>query len=224
MPQRPPQIDSAEPVEFAVDNGGTVWHSPRPLEVAATVTILRKPAADGRVELATLNTLEPDFGADGWELAGDVTLTFVRRPTAGRVEVVAPTVTFHGDAELVGRVLRRVGIPALRDQIAEKLPWASKCVTGRTWSDDVRIPRPGRRGRPLYHFADWASRYVDALEVAPDRPTALLLERYPGVTEWTLRGWLKRARSEGLLSEAAPGVAGGQLTDRCRRVLAGQEG
>jgi hypothetical protein len=72
----------------------------------------------------------------------------------------------------------------------------------------------------LSHYAEIAKLYV-AYEYDWSRMRdELVRQGRPGPSESTLRRWVFKARETGLLSEApAPGHAGGQLTDRARRIL-----
>jgi hypothetical protein len=86
----------------------------------------------------------------------------------------------------------------------------------RPKDDFTRVPRPGRRGRSDLSYARWAAHYVK-LEGRPKR--LQVLARQHKVKEQTARDILYQARRRGLLTEAPPGKAGGELTDKARKIL-----
>jgi hypothetical protein len=86
----------------------------------------------------------------------------------------------------------------------------------RPKDDFTRVPRPGRRGRSDLSYARWAAHYVK-LEGRPKR--LQVLARQHKVKEQAARDILYQARRRGLLTTAPPGKAGGELTDKARKVL-----
>jgi len=96
-----------------------------------------------------------------------------------------------------------------------------KMFDEEAWSDPfARQPRPGRRGRPDWHYALWSRRYVTALKKNPRKPVALLSDTYPGHSPETIRSYLNKARNRGLLTDPPKnGVPGGRLTKRCQLLL-----
>ena len=84
----------------------------------------------------------------------------------------------------------------------------------------LQRPRPGRKGRPDWEYALWASRYVSACEQDAGRPVALLVERFPGHSEAMLRAIVYKARKRELLTDPPQrGRAGGVLTALAVRLL-----
>jgi hypothetical protein len=89
---------------------------------------------------------------------------------------------------------------------------------GRALLAEVAIPKPGRGREPVF-YAKWAAEYERAQEVTPRTPIKTLLEDWPDETEESIRSYLNRARSRGLLTAAEPGRAGGKLTAKAKRIL-----
>jgi len=77
--------------------------------------------------------------------------------------------------------------------------------------------RPGRRGRPDLYYAELAKQYVDLLAESstPTKDLAQRLNYSPSST----RDLLHQARRRGLLSSPATGLAGGELTEKAKRLL-----
>lgn len=140
-------------------------------------------------------------------------------PTVTRVEVVNP------DGALTRRYLRGVGLGQVVDEVGRVLAdWSVSRRLGDTWRREVH--RPGRAGRPDVHYAEWARRYVEALEVSRSPIKHIVNDdRAKGDhrTEQEVRAKVNRARDRGLLTRPPKGRAGGELTDRCRRLLSGEE-
>jgi hypothetical protein len=140
---------------------------------------------------------------------------------------VAPTDDGDPEAAADTTVAKRLGLGELEraTRSAFASPFAG-FVFPREWLDAIEReefrPRPGR-GRARHRYAEWARRYVDALERDPRAPIALLSKEWPDETEESLRGFLTRARKLGLLTQAPPGKPGGKLTDKARVLLAEEE-
>ena len=210
----------------AGDGHGVTWVRGASFRLEGTIGLWRRTGSP--VQYATTNDVPVDdstHAATGWVQLADVTLSFERRwlPGTSKHEVRLAELRIQpvDDGDLPTDILTRLRLGRLRARMVERLPWASKILTESSWSDDVRVPRPGCRGRPLFHFAEWAERYVDALESNPMNPVAQLVTQH-GKRPGTIRSWLQRAEDEGLLdrSDIGPGVAGGRLTERCLQVLA----
>jgi hypothetical protein len=118
------------------------------------------------------------------------------------------------------RQLRRLGFGGV---VEEAFGWFLQMpdLFGEPWLQRPR--RPGRAGTDDSVYAEWAGRYVDALEVDPRRPVQHLIEDAAGagehITASKVRAYLNRARARGLLTDAPPGQPGGELTDKARDLL-----
>lgn len=210
----------------AGDRHGVIWVRGASFRLEGTIGFWRRTGSP--VQYATTNDVPVDdsrHAATGWIQLADVTLSFERRWRPGKgdheVRLAELRIVPVDEGDLPTDIVTRLRLGQLRARMVERLPWASKILTDSSWSDDVRVPRPGRRGRPLFHFAEWAERYVDALKSNPTNPVAQLVAQH-GEPPGTIRSWLQRAEDEGLLdrSDNGPGVAGGRLTERCLQVLA----
>ena len=85
--------------------------------------------------------------------------------------------------------------------------------------------QPGRRGLPLAELALLVQRYLAACEKTTQPMELLLTHEYHGLTKDVLNGRLKQAAKKDLIVRTGTkSRAGGEMTDRCRRVLAGEEG
>jgi hypothetical protein len=87
-------------------------------------------------------------------------------------------------------------------------------------SEFNEVRHPGRRGRDDSFYAQVAARYVHHLTSTDQAPTAALADEMT-VSVSSVRGLLYEARRRGLLTDAPPGRAGGQLTDKARGLLHG---
>ena len=83
----------------------------------------------------------------------------------------------------------------------------------------VDMRRRGRRGRDDSELAELAAAYVRCLIADRHKPMVLLSDE-TGLDPSQLRGLLTQARRRGLLTAAAPGVPGGALTAKGRRLTA----
>lgn len=126
-------------------------------------------------------------------------------------------------AQISARILRTLGFGGVSRSASELLlkhPSIAKHL-GEQWGRPVK--QPGRGGREDAQYAQWASQYVNALAVAPRRPVAWLIqqaaERGEHVTRGEIAARLTVARERLLLTEAPPGRAGGELTDKAQRLL-----
>lgn len=125
--------------------------------------------------------------------------------------------------EVGARQLRRMGYGAV---VRELHAWLDEPLVtaylGEAWVR-YRPVRPGRGGTDDQVYATWARRYVDALDADPRRPVRHLVEeeKVAGrhVTASQVRAYLNRARNRGFLTDAPPGLPGGELTDLGRQVL-----
>lgn len=154
-------------------------------------------------------------------------LVRLRLEHGGGGEPVRTQFEVHDRAgELTTRWLRRLGQAAALERVDRALEdWAVGQFLGAEWR--ATVARPGRRGRPDRFYAEWAHRYVTALEEGGD-PVRRLVEQEAAegrhTTEKAVRAYLYQARQRDLLTPAPPGKAGGELTDNGRAVLGGGRG
>lgn len=83
-------------------------------------------------------------------------------------------------------------------------------------------PRPGAAGRGHRHYAVIAARYVDLLSHGEAKPVEALAEQL-GCGKKSASNYLTLARNKGLLTRLGRGIAGGELTDKARALLAQKE-
>ena len=82
------------------------------------------------------------------------------------------------------------------------------------------VPRPGAAGRNERDYAALARLYVGLL--GEKKPTEALA-RQVGVSPKTASNLLYKAREKGMLTPTVRGKAGGELTDKAKRLLAGEK-
>lgn len=80
--------------------------------------------------------------------------------------------------------------------------------------------RPGAAGRGDKHYAEIAAKYVKALKL--QHPVEAVAEA-TGMSPKAVRNVLYKARERDLLTSVGQGRAGGKLTDKAERLLAGEE-
>lgn len=126
----------------------------------------------------------------------------------------------HG-AELTARHLRKVGMLGIAAPVLDD--WAVGNFLGSAWSRSAK--NPGRAGRSDAFYAEWAQRYVSALEEDPARPVDRIVsaELAAGghATHAQVKAYVARARARDMLTAASPGKPGGRLTSKARRLLDG---
>ena len=135
------------------------------------------------------------------------------------------------DPGVTTRMLRRIPLDELRlaawKHVRKTIAvgpgaWSRTNVYFRGWARDVEtVPRPGRAGRADLAYAQAASAYVKAL--VGKTPTKTLAADM-ALSESQVRNVLHEARRRDLLTAAPRGRAGGELTEKARRVLAEAEG
>lgn len=89
--------------------------------------------------------------------------------------------------------------------------------------DEPQNRRPGRAGYGDFFYAQWAERYAYAAGQTR-KPIQLLVQQSPRPAGRTfediyIRDLIRDARKRNLLTKASPGVAGGELTAKARRIL-----
>ena len=140
------------------------------------------------------------------------------------------------DGGVTARLLRRVPVGALLDRARQELTdihadaadFADQhpdTSAARAISDAALsfASRPGRRGRPDVQFAQLADAYVRALGTGRPSPVQMVAQALY-ISPDTARNALHEARRRGLLTRPPPGRAGGQLTDKARRLLEASHG
>jgi hypothetical protein len=88
-----------------------------------------------------------------------------------------------------------------------------------TASPRSEASRRGRPPRPDEELIPIAAAYADAVRRGEDHPRAALVKQLK-LSGATIRDRIHRARQRGLLTDARPGVPGGELTVRGRALLA----
>ncbi len=159
--------------------------------------------------------------ADGWRVRVHLELRNGEVVATG-YEVTSQT----GEPIRKAPVLHRMGLGLVGERIVGDIKLGAQVGNAFAgWVDSfLAFPRVGRARRPDRPYAVWAQRYVEAQEADPRRPLAWLVDRY-GVeaggteTEAGIRAKLTQARRRGLLTSAPSGRAGGELTDKARRLL-----
>lgn len=128
--------------------------------------------------------------------------------------------------EVTARLLRQIPLGELasmarrRPQVTYEREQSDMLVQELRFERE-QAPRPGRRGRSdRYYYADLAVRYEQWIETG--RPLRVLADDVY-LSEPGLRTALRTARDRGMLTEAARGRAGGQATEKARKLLE-QEG
>lgn len=79
--------------------------------------------------------------------------------------------------------------------------------------------QPGRRRQPDEFYAAVAAAYVQALEAGSRSPARDIADAR-SYSRSMVNNWIHEARRRDLLTEAPPGRAGGELTERARALLA----
>lgn len=135
---------------------------------------------------------------------------------------VAPAALSAPKNGLTTDVLRAIRIG---DLYARARGWLSLGPPHGPWfgtdpSEFNEVRHPGRRGRDDSFYAQVAARYVHLLTSTDHAPAVGLADEMT-VSVSSVRGLLHEARRRDLLTHAPPGRAGGQLTDKARRLLDG---
>lgn len=147
------------------------------------------------------------------------------RPGEDGPEVAGLELSASAEGQVSAAILRRLGLDALNRARERVLQYDETLqgLAGGQWSRRGR--RPGRAGQPDVFYAQWARRYVSALEVAPRAPLQHLIaaEESEGrfATTAQLRGLITRARKRGMLTPPPLGLPGGELTEKAKMLLGG---
>jgi hypothetical protein len=128
--------------------------------------------------------------------------SFPRRGIAATVVRGVPFDALRTEARVMARLPPTVGLGLRPDQLGPSR------VSAQSPYDDL-------------FFAQWAARYVNEQQRG-HKPVVVLAEAHC-LSPATIRNYLQQARDRGLLTEAPPGRAGGDLTDKARDLLRDQE-
>ena len=115
------------------------------------------------------------------------------------------------------------GVPLTRQDGSTapfEMPGLHKFAAVR-WSD---FKRPGRAGRSDLEYASLAREYVDETRVAGGRGAARRVANRHNLSVSQVRNLLYEAKRRKLKTGAAPGVAGGKLTEKALALLDGKMG
>jgi hypothetical protein len=156
----------------------------------------------------------------------DAELKIVVKATDGAIAPHQITIEMPDGSALPASLFIRLRLTPVFDQMSRDfdspvINYQLGMFDSARWDEPfLQRPRPGRKGRPDWEYALWASRYVSACEQDARRPVALLIDRFPGHEEGMLRAILYKARRRRLLTKPPQkGRAGGALTNRAVRLL-----
>ena len=156
----------------------------------------------------------------------DAELKIVVKATGGAIAPHQITIEMPDGSALPASLFTRLRLTPVFDQMSRDfdspvINYQLGMFDSTGWDEPfLQRPRPGRKGRPDWEYALWASRYVSACEQDPARPIALLVKRFSGHKESMLRAILYKARRRGLLTDTPQkGRAGGVLTALAVRLL-----
>lgn len=156
----------------------------------------------------------------------DAELKIVVKATGGAIAPHQLTIEMPDGSALPASLFTRLRLTPVFDQMRRDfdspvINYQLGMFDSTGWDEPfLQRPRPGRKGRPDWEYALWASRYVSACEQDAERPVALLIERFPGHSETMLRAIFNKARRRGLLTDPPQkGRAGGILTALAVRLL-----
>jgi hypothetical protein len=141
-------------------------------------------------------------------------------PADGDLAVEAVELRRRDGQPISHRALVRMGLGAVYKALSNVLHTPiAQAHLGEQWT--LKVPIPGRPGRDDLFYAQWAQRYVRALQAAPHSPIAHLVATSdnPGTTSDEIRARVRRARERELLTPAPKGRAGGELTDKATELL-----
>ena len=156
----------------------------------------------------------------------DAELKIVVKATGGAIAPHQLTIEMPDGSALPASLFTRLRLTPVFDQMRRDfdspvINYQLGMFDSARWDEPfLQRPRPGRKGRPDWEYALWASRYVSACEQDARRPVALLVERFPGHSDAMLRAIVYKARRRRLLTKPPQkGRAGGELTNRAVRLL-----
>jgi hypothetical protein len=138
----------------------------------------------------------------------------------GDVAVEAVELRRRDGQPISRRALGSMGLGAVYKALSNVLHTPiAQAHLGEQWT--LKVPIPGRPGRDDLFYAQWARRYVKALEAAPRSPIAHLVATSdnPGTTGDEIRARIRRARERELLTSTPKGRPGGELTDKAKALL-----
>jgi hypothetical protein len=124
-------------------------------------------------------------------------------------------------AEITSDALRSLSLRKIQRELDEIIGrWAKRDpLTHRLTKGFAESRRPGRRGRDDVEYAAVADVYIKHVRLNSSAPVERAAEELNYSTS-TVRALLNKARNRGLLTRAGPGRAGGDLTEKAKRLLA----
>jgi hypothetical protein len=132
-----------------------------------------------------------------------------------------------GPPQLVGlNVHRANGESALTTEVLRAVPFAHLMAAANTFltggNPTFIVVPSGGRGYDEHDYAQWALRYVRFVNAGSRRPVADLAED-AGMKPSVVRDLIHTCREKGMLPKSRPGLAGGPLTEKARRLLGMEE-
>jgi hypothetical protein len=137
---------------------------------------------------------------------------------------ISPARVYPTPPPLSSSVIRKISVKRLDRQAKDWLAIRQQ-VGLAIETDEAEFQqnrRPGKVGRPDSFYARAALRYLELVKAGASPTKALAEERH--ISQSSARDLIHEARSRGLLTSMGRGQAGGQLTDKAKLLLAGDEG
>lgn len=104
--------------------------------------------------------------------------------------------------------------------LSRRLPGGERYAA--SLADFAERPRTGPAGRSDQSYAALAALYVQVIAEGAERPIGAVAGRL-GLAQKTVQNHLYKARERGLLTSLGRGKAGGQLTDKAKEMLSGND-
>lgn len=149
----------------------------------------------------------------------------LRRFPPGHPEALPDTTSPLPAGGVTSRLLRRLPLGEIVEAVRSDLRLTARTVRphGRAGSlmahnAEQFARRPGRAGRSDRDYAEVAAAYVAILATSDPKPVEMLAAQ-TFLSPSQIRNVLYEARRRELLTKAPPGRPGGQLTEKCRRIL-----
>ena len=150
----------------------------------------------------------------------------LRRFPARQPEAIDDTTSPLPPGGVTSRLLRRLPLGEIVEAVRAELHQTARDVAphgrraGHQFADRAAVfaRRPGRAGRGDRDYAEVAAAYVSILATGDLKPVETLAAQMV-LSPSQIRNVLYEARRRALLTKAPPGRPGGQLTEKCHRVL-----